>query len=201
MNRRTGFTLIELLVVIAIIAILAAILFPVFARAREKARQTSCLSNLKQIALAGLMYAQDYDETLVPFAEKSAYPRRLFPWLMESYMKNWQIWNCPSHTAEINPSDVNQYNTGGYGIAYPDLAHYLTSGGGMKLAMVTEPSTAVWFADNVDGWINTDTVSGVYGNHLRARHNEVCNISFVDGHAKAMKLGDVQGSSVYWPQR
>ncbi len=60
---RKGFTLIELLVVIAIIAILAAILFPVFARAREKARQTSCLSNMKQIALAITMYASDYDET------------------------------------------------------------------------------------------------------------------------------------------
>ncbi len=62
--RRKGFTLIELLVVIAIIAILAAILFPVFARAREKARQTSCLSNLKQLSLGVLMYAQDYDERL-----------------------------------------------------------------------------------------------------------------------------------------
>jgi len=61
---RRGFTLIELLVVIAIIAILAAILFPVFARAREKARQTSCLSNVKQIVLAALMYCQDYDETI-----------------------------------------------------------------------------------------------------------------------------------------
>jgi prepilin-type N-terminal cleavage/methylation domain-containing protein len=63
---KKGFTLIELLVVIAIIAILAAILFPVFARAREKARQASCLSNLKQIALAHMMYAQDYDERMSP---------------------------------------------------------------------------------------------------------------------------------------
>src|SRR5262245_17413238 len=63
MKRRCGFTLIELLVVIAIIAILAAILFPVFAQAREKARQATCLSNIKQIGLAAMMYVQDYDET------------------------------------------------------------------------------------------------------------------------------------------
>src|SRR5690348_3498076 len=62
-TKPTGFTLIELLVVIAIIAILAAILFPVFAQAREKARQTACLSNLKQIGLGTMMYAEDYDET------------------------------------------------------------------------------------------------------------------------------------------
>ena len=66
MQRRNGFTLIELLVVIAIIAILAAILFPVFGQAREKARQTACFNNLKQIGLAYQMYAQDYDEAIVP---------------------------------------------------------------------------------------------------------------------------------------
>jgi len=199
--RRNGFTLIELLVVIAIIAILAAILFPVFARAREKARQTSCLSNLKQIALAGLMYAQDYDERLVPFARQSSGVRGAFPWIMEPYVKNWQIWNCPSHTSEIDPNHATQYSHGGYGIAYPDLAHYLTSGGGMAMAQIQQPSLAVWFADNVDLWINTDVVDGIYGNHLRARHNDMCNIAFVDGHAKTMSLGAVQSDPSYWPQR
>ena len=65
-HRRKGFTLIELLVVIAIIAILAAILFPVFAKAREKARTSSCASNLKQLGLAAMMYVQDYDEKFFP---------------------------------------------------------------------------------------------------------------------------------------
>lgn len=81
---KRAFTLIELLVVIAIIAILAAILFPVFAQARESARQTTCLSNLKQIALAGMMYLQDYDETFVPIGGTSEKPwgAGLEPWQM-----------------------------------------------------------------------------------------------------------------------
>ena len=73
MQRRSGFTLIELLVVIAIIAILAAILFPVFAQAREKARAISCISNLKQIGTASMMYTQDYDETIVPAGNRYAH--------------------------------------------------------------------------------------------------------------------------------
>src|SRR5579862_9180182 len=73
-GRKTAFTLIELLVVIAIIAILAAILFPVFAQAREEARSISCLSNTKQMALAQLMYAQDYDESIVPWRSCNTIP-------------------------------------------------------------------------------------------------------------------------------
>ncbi|HAZ63987.1 MAG TPA: hypothetical protein DCZ72_10315 [Armatimonadetes bacterium] len=92
--RKRGFTLIELLVVIAIIAILAAILFPVFAKAREKARQASCQSNLKQIGLAVLQYAQDYDERWpgagAP-AEGRGWVGRIFP-----YMKSGEVIRCPS---------------------------------------------------------------------------------------------------------
>ncbi len=113
---RRAFTLIELLVVIAIIAILAAILFPVFAQARESARQTSCLSNLKQIALADMMYAQDYDETFVPVGGSieqvwgaglrpdqmtrltSNGPKAVNGWSLNllPYIKSREIFQCPS---------------------------------------------------------------------------------------------------------
>jgi prepilin-type N-terminal cleavage/methylation domain-containing protein/prepilin-type processing-associated H-X9-DG protein len=100
MPRRRGFTLIELLVVIAIIAILAAILFPVFARAREKARQTSCLSNVKQLGLGWMMYVQDYDE-LVPNVCSWSLGGANYPFIWDQlgpYIKNVQLWECPSRS-------------------------------------------------------------------------------------------------------
>jgi prepilin-type N-terminal cleavage/methylation domain-containing protein/prepilin-type processing-associated H-X9-DG protein len=98
--KRTGFTLIELLVVIAIIAILAAILFPVFARAREQARKANCLSNLKQVGTAILMYAQDYDERVVPVATGTCPGANAFGWadLLFPYVKNTKVFDCPSAT-------------------------------------------------------------------------------------------------------
>ncbi len=105
---RRAFTLIELLVVIAIIALLAAILFPVFARARENARKTSCLNNMRQIGLGLLAYTQDYDETLVadwfgpdtgPTDPENTGQRR-YKWMdaIYPYVKNEQVFNCPSQT-------------------------------------------------------------------------------------------------------
>ncbi len=122
-RKRSGFTLIELLVVIAIIAILAAILFPVFAQAREKARQTTCISNQKQLTLAVLQYVQDYDETFplslfysggswsgasvtTPTSAFGSTPTREAFWSNSTapYSKNFQIINCPS--AARDRSDV-----------------------------------------------------------------------------------------------
>jgi prepilin-type N-terminal cleavage/methylation domain-containing protein/prepilin-type processing-associated H-X9-DG protein len=122
---RPGFTLIELLVVIAIIAILAAILFPVFAQAREMARGATCKSNLKQIGAAYLMYAQDYDETTVPLwscggpelptgfnSTTRCVPGNYIRWwqyLLHPYLKNAGVLNCPSATPSPVPRYVGQF--------------------------------------------------------------------------------------------
>jgi hypothetical protein len=130
-SHRNAFTLIELLVVIAIIAILAAILFPVFAQAREKARSISCLSGMKQMGTAMLMYGQDYDESLFPYRLKYPNPfqddprvacgstNRIF-WnqLLNPYTKNYDIYKCPSNKktwVNIDPLGCNAGGTGSYG--------------------------------------------------------------------------------------
>jgi len=102
--KRRGFTLIELLVVIAIIAILAAILFPVFARARENARKSTCQSNLKQIGLASMQYTQDYDEILMPLGcQYVAGVWTTWPTVIQPYLKNSRVVICPSDTGRNFP--------------------------------------------------------------------------------------------------
>jgi prepilin-type N-terminal cleavage/methylation domain-containing protein/prepilin-type processing-associated H-X9-DG protein len=102
-ETRSGFTLIELLVVIAIIAILASILFPVFARARENARRSACQSNLKQIGLGIMQYTQDYDETLPPLWSGNTWAGR-WRWMdcVQPYVKSTQLFNCPSDSDASN---------------------------------------------------------------------------------------------------
>ena len=152
---QSGFTLVELLVVIAIIAILAAILFPVFARARENARRSSCQSNLKQIGLGILQYAQDYDEIMVPAwldgtgtatgwsATNSATRTDNFKWmdLLQPYVKSEQIFNCPSAPSKtLNGKPFNDYsqaNGDKYG-AYAANATYRKAGDAFSAPFSTE---------------------------------------------------------------
>jgi prepilin-type N-terminal cleavage/methylation domain-containing protein/prepilin-type processing-associated H-X9-DG protein len=188
---RHGFTLIELLVVIAIIAILAAILFPVFAKAREKARQTNCLSNVKQIMLGILSYAQDYDEML-PFCANGNFPDFVYLlWELNGlsplrpYIKNAQIGICPSdHSA-----------TAGYGWNYPHASYRTDLGWGFSLTDYNDPSAAMMFLDSKRCvWIYCPTCIA-YGGIARPspddpdlyvsdRHNGGANCAYVDGHAK-----------------
>jgi prepilin-type N-terminal cleavage/methylation domain-containing protein/prepilin-type processing-associated H-X9-DG protein len=157
MPKRRGFTLIELLVVIAIIAILAAILFPVFAQAREKARQMACLSNTKQIALAIHQYATDYDDTL-PVAGFNAQRRGRWVFQILPYTKNVDIYTCPNvpRNKWIPPtgSALGTNDRGGYGWNFA-LSHYDpvpvgTSGDtapGHSLANITKPADTIIVGD------------------------------------------------------
>jgi prepilin-type N-terminal cleavage/methylation domain-containing protein/prepilin-type processing-associated H-X9-DG protein len=152
-GRNRGFTLIELLVVIAIIAILAAILFPVFAQAREKARAITCISNVKQIALGTTMYVQDYDEKfpLMFYVDPvSGAPTAGFPVLVGDlvlpYIKNYQIFRCLSRGAVGNDLCVTDSANAGFGLA-PTACLYKTNYG-YNLALAypnyNNPTTPYW---------------------------------------------------------
>lgn len=210
MDRKSlGFTLIELLVVIAIIAILAAILFPVFARAREKARQSTCLSNVKQIMLGLIMYTQDYDSRYAPFRipdQNGCNGYYYWPMLIDPYIKGGttsgragNIWRCPS-----GPT-YNWYC--GYYCPYG----INTRVQGVPEARIPEPARTVAVAES---WIthasNPDRLEGygrfsrfdayvysggyyeAYG--LRYDHNDQGNFGFCDGHAKSGSESSMLGS-------
>ena len=169
--KRSGFTLIELLVVIAIIAILAAILFPVFAQAREKARQTSCLSNNKQVGLALMMYAQDYDERtprnwygdlgMEATTAVGDVPDR-YKWMdaIQPYVKNTGIFVCPSAAplvyvprTSLRPGETTRkYGGYAYNRAYGDFDVEADSTPASKsLAQLEIPADTVWFAETLGG--------------------------------------------------
>jgi len=154
---RKAFTLIELLVVIAIIAILAAILFPVFAQARAKARQTVCLSGQKQLGLAMLQYIQDYDEQF-PLSNLQELPGQIgWGYLLIPYVKNVGVYHCPNFSENVTDADLSDYagtvtynyNTMlGYGDEdVPKMASFERSYSSQNLAAVSTPALTVLFME------------------------------------------------------
>jgi prepilin-type N-terminal cleavage/methylation domain-containing protein/prepilin-type processing-associated H-X9-DG protein len=200
-----GFTLIELLVVIAIIAILAAILFPVFAQAREKARQTTCLSNNKQMGLATLMYVQDYDETFpigLYFTVGSSGLCSMTSYHeVVPYQKNAQMEICPSDVQQL---DVNKALASlGAPPACPSTSPISKVSYQPNYAILTFGSLPTFSNPQVVALasINVPTATSLYSDAtvsaggsyplltapIQARHMGNVNAVFVDGHAKVVK--------------
>jgi len=196
-----GFTLIELLVVIAIIAILAAILFPVFARAREKARQSSCMSNLKQLATCTLMYVQDYDETFPMSIYWGGTFAVTFYHELDPYIKNQQVYQCPSKPRALNvltafsnlgiplPPGTPQYVSYMFNYAlFEDGPNNVLTGANhppIKLAEIPFPPDTVMVYDGhlaaQGGPFN------LFDSPIDARHNDMVDANYVDGHTKVVK--------------
>jgi prepilin-type N-terminal cleavage/methylation domain-containing protein/prepilin-type processing-associated H-X9-DG protein len=195
-----AFTLIELLVVIAIIATLAAILFPVFGKAREKARQASCQSNLKQLTLAYLSYSQDYDGMCVscrvdvagtgspvrPGAQWTEWPDMIYP-----YVKNKDVFACPSDL-EVKPTSAYG-NSGGYGLNW---VYYANFGKVLPMSVIAKPAETILFTDNTrysnaTGYYAVGGTGGPaasWAARVSAAHNEMTNISWLDGHVSTKPM-------------
>jgi prepilin-type N-terminal cleavage/methylation domain-containing protein len=210
-HGRRAFTLIELLVVIAIIAILAAILFPVFAQARESARRATCLSNLKQLGTAVMLYVQDHDETYpwgiglgtVGTVNKDRNPSEVTTMLVP-YVKNDDIYICPNNDGQrfANGRWVATNQRVAYwwqwglaweysGKCFPNASGSLRlrSGGPLKLASISAPANLPMTQDN---WV---------ANHTSGRQGEArWNITYADGHAKFARYVDawVSASRAPW---
>jgi prepilin-type N-terminal cleavage/methylation domain-containing protein/prepilin-type processing-associated H-X9-DG protein len=211
---RSGFTLIELLVVIAIIAILAAILFPVFAQAREKARQAACMSNLRQVGLAMMQYVEDYDETLFPWLEND--PNGVRMWdgytdfshgipplyvaadgFLQPYMKNTQIEDCPT-AAGLLPFSINLANGIPVWTAYGTNMDLMPNSNGvfvgLSIAQIQASTDTVFLADtatfdyNPFGNLQRTNILEAPSAHaptMHGRHSQVANTLWMDGHVQA----------------
>ncbi len=209
-----AFTLIELLVVIAIIAILASILFPVFAQARETARKASCQSNLKQMGTAWLMYAQDYDERSLLNTWNSntwgnevrggVWMNHIFGFQFQPYVKNYQVLLCPSDALPWSAVDHNGVDGPGRPATNTNMrgSYGHTSYGYWTQAEIQAPADffLIWDASRGGGqgssiWIGTENVTGAmqwgrnYG--FSARHQDQINMLYADGHVKTVRCADV----------
>ena len=211
--KKSAFTLIELLVVIAIIAILAAILFPVFARARENARRASCQSNLKQIGLGITQYAQDYDERL------PARDTTLGNWrqVIQPYIKSTQLFACPSNEGntlptvplQANPKDniPRSYICNGQhpALAAPSIGGTAPMGPtqGASLAQMGDVSRTLIVTECAPTWRYGEAPVNVvpaanFPNYLFSGHLGQINFLFADGHVKAMKPAATGSPTNMW---
>jgi prepilin-type N-terminal cleavage/methylation domain-containing protein/prepilin-type processing-associated H-X9-DG protein len=199
-RRHPAFTLIELLVVIAIIAILAAILFPVFARAREKARQTSCLTNLKNQGLAVQMYAGDYDEVLPlgydEFLIKARDEQAFWVGKIAPYVKNHQVFDCPSSNLFKTIQLSNLYEYGCNSCVLAGLRIFkgqqawdnqngicLNMTGPLRLAEASEPARVPIITDTAF-FANTGLWHFYCWSHANRIHSGGMVFAFLDGHTK-----------------
>jgi prepilin-type N-terminal cleavage/methylation domain-containing protein len=188
-SRRLAFTLIELLVVIAIIAILASILFPVFARARENARRASCMSNMKQLGLAVMMYKQDYDGRFpragwaddLPCPDGSgdmcgaSWEVKIYP-----YVKSLQVYVCPSDSNRVWHGDNQGTSQISYGYNFANLDS-------VNESAIQKPSQMIMMADSQGDVTYALYQNNYYGTTTREisdRHLNGGVLNFVDGHAK-----------------
>jgi len=182
-TRQAGFTLIELLTVIAVIAVLASILFPTFARAREKARQSACLSNEKQVGLALQMYMSDYD-TVQVISNSGVLGVADPPYwydLLDSYLKNKSLLICPSDT-EVDSGDRSSYR-------------FAAGVFGQEESVYPEPAEAYVLGECAGGsgintWTGQPSVGNPANGHADARqrrHNGGANYLYLDGHSKWSK--------------
>ncbi len=188
-SRPLGFTLIELLVVMAIISILGAILFPVFSRAKEKARQTACMSNLRQLGAATMMYAQDYDGTYPMSAYLAGTCVATFNFQIEPYVKNRQLVQCPTE-----PEAMDQVAMFGFLPPCPGTPQYVSystnmsviADGFMPPAKPVHESSIPRPADTIVLYDGNVTDSYPRVQPVQPRHNGMFNANYADGHARAL---------------